>query len=166
MKKDCVFIFPHQQLPPNTATLCCSETKIIFVFSSDEIEVSESCLSEIIGFTKTLKLRVWCWWKEHWEDVQHVPCGNFISAGSLWRREKDTEEQKNRGEEVVGSQVQCGGFHILLHFSWGSKILRKTHHRHRVVYVNHNLQTYHNKLQTWGRLLDLEMWWGKWQSGG
>ncbi len=163
MKKDWVFIFPYQQLPHNTAILCCSEIKILFGFSSDEFEVSENCLWEIIGYARTLKLRVWCWWKEHWEDVQHVPCGSLISAGSLWRREKDTEEQRRGSCWFTGAMW---GFPHPPALQLRKQILRKAHHRQRVVYVNHNLQTYHNKLQTWGRRLDLEMWWGKWQSGG
>lgn len=48
--------------------------------------------------------------------------GVYRAAASF---QQEVWDEENRREEVVGSQVQCGGFHILLPFTWGSVILRK-----------------------------------------
>lgn len=55
---------------------------------------------------------------------------------------------QDSGEEVVGSQVQRGGFHILSAFQLWQQILRRRYHRQSVAYVSHNLLTDHNKLRS------------------
>lgn len=69
------------------------------------------------------------------------------------------------GEEAAGSQVQYGGFHILLPFNWGRKYWEDAHHRHYIVYVNHNLLIYHNK-QWEEEGLDVVTWQRRWQHVG
>ena len=55
---------------------------------------------------------------------------------------------QDSGEEVVGSQVQRGGFHILSALQLWQQILRRRYHRQSVAYVSHSLLTYHNKLRS------------------
>lgn len=60
---------------------------MLFGFTPDETEVSESCGSEVMGKTKTPKRsdkKCWrCSLAKHQEDVRCVPYGSLSSTGSL-----------------------------------------------------------------------------------
>lgn len=120
---------------------------MLFGFTPDELWVRGHGQNQN---TEAEREKCWrCCLAEHQEDVRRVPYGSLSSTGSLSGEVEAVIERTGwqKGEEVVGSQVQYGAFHILLPLTCGSEYWEEAATDCRLFTSIRIHPTYHNKLR-------------------
>lgn len=105
---------------------------MLFGFTPDETEVSESCGSEVMRQNQNTEAERQKVLKVLFSETPRGCTVCTIWQSQLYRKSLwwsggcDRENRlTSRAEEVVGSQVQCGAFHILLPLTLWKQIPRR-----------------------------------------